>query len=247
LTYTPNPPGGAVTLEPIGELVHRPMGIRVLIVDNQALVRRGVAELLRLSRDIETVSQASGKQQAVQTAREQRPDVVIIEPQMPDGDGLATIKSLRQQCPDASILVLTQKEDPEEAIRTLEAGAVGYVLKDIEPEHLLSAIHHVASGRAMLNPKVARHILARLASSNGVSPSENLRGRGLTEREIEVLAQLANGLTDREIASRLFLSQATVKTHLKSVFRKLGARNRAQAAAVAAVSGLTFHRPPQVS
>src|SRR5207247_7771094 len=102
------------------------------------------------SRDIETVSQASGKQQAVQTAREQRPDVVIIEPQMPDGDGLATIKSLRQQCPDASILVLTQKEDPEEAIRTLEAGAVGYVLKDIEAEHPLGANRDGGSGRPML-------------------------------------------------------------------------------------------------
>src|SRR5206468_7321610 len=99
---------------------------------------------------------------------------VIIEPQRPEGDGLATIKSRRQQCPDASILVLTQKEDPEEAIRTLEAGAVGYVLKDIEPEHLLSAIHHVASGRAMLNPNVARHILARLASSNGDRKSTRL-------------------------------------------------------------------------
>src|SRR5207247_7490129 len=113
LTYTPNPPGGAVTLEPIGELVHRPMGIRVLIVDNQALVRRGVAELLRLSRDIETVSQASGQQQAVQTAREQRPDVVILEPQMPHGDGLATINSLRPPGPDATSVVLAQQVDTQ--------------------------------------------------------------------------------------------------------------------------------------
>jgi DNA-binding NarL/FixJ family response regulator len=217
------------------------MGICILLVDSQNVVRHGIAELLRQSKDIDAVWQAPGSRQAVQISQQRRPHVVIIETQMPDGEGLATIQALRKHCPEANILVLTQQEDPDAAVRALEAGAVGYVLKDIEPEHLLSAIRHVASGRAMLNPRVARHILARLTSANGSSHDEVLRQRGLTDREIEILTLLACGLTDREIASRLFLSEATVKTHLKAVFRKLGARNRAQAAAIAAVSGLIPH------
>jgi len=121
--------------------------------------------------------------------------------------------------------------------------SVGYVLKDIEPEHLVSAVHRVASGQAMLNPKIARHIMGRLASPSGKSPDGTLRDHGLTDREIQILSLLADGLSDREVARRLYLSEATVKTHLKAVYRKLRVRNRAQAAVVAAFSGLLDHSP----
>jgi len=214
------------------------MGIRVLIVDSQPLIRSGVAGLLRQTPGIDTVLQASSARQAVEVARAQHPDVVVIEPQMPDGDGPGTIRAIREDCPQTNILVLTQQEDPAEAMRALEAGAVGYVLKDIEPEHLLSAVRRVASGQAMLNPKIARHMVGRLAAPNSQSPDDTLRHQGLTAREIQILSLLAGGLSDREVARRLYLSEATVKTHLKAIYRKLRVRNRAQAAAVAAISGL---------
>ncbi len=218
------------------------MGIRLLIVDSQPLIRSAVAELLRRSPDVEVVGQAATAREAITLACTERPDVVIIEPQMPDGDGLDAIRTIRDRCPDVSILVLTQREDLQEAVRALEAGAVGYVLKDIEPEHLLTAIRRVASGEAMLNPRIARHLLARLVAGDGAVPP-SLRARGLTEREVEILRLVASGLSDREIGKKLFLSEATVKTHLKATYRKLRVRNRAQAAALAALAGL-LSQPP---
>jgi DNA-binding NarL/FixJ family response regulator len=218
------------------------MAIRLLIVDSQPLIRSGVAELLRRAPDIEVVGQAATARDAVALACAENPDVVLIEPLMPDSDGLDTIRTIRTQCPNTSILVLTRREDPEEAVRALEAGAVGYVLKDIEPEHLLSAVRRVASGQAMLNPRVARHLLARLVSDDGAGPSF-AQVRELTEREVEILRLVALGLSDREIGKTLFLSEATVKTHLKATYRKLRVRNRAQAAALAALSGLLSQTP----
>ncbi|MDR7612957.1 MAG: response regulator transcription factor [Armatimonadota bacterium] len=219
------------------------MGIRLLIVDSQPLIRSGVAELLRRAPDISVIGQAASAREAVRLACAERPDVVVIEPFTPDDDGVEAIRTIHARCPGANVLVLTQREDPEEAVRALEAGAVGYVLKDIEPEHLLSAVRRVASGQAMLNPRIARHLVARLGSGNGAGPPSP-RASGLTEREVEILRLVASGLSDREIGKRLFLSEATVKTHLKATYRKLRVRNRAQAAVLAALAGLLS--PPSV-
>jgi DNA-binding NarL/FixJ family response regulator len=220
------------------------VAIRVLVVDNQVLVRRGTTALLRHAPDLEVVGQAGSGREAVEVSCREHPHVVIIEPQLPDGDGLDTIRAIRRECPEANVLVLAQREDPDQAVRAFEAGAVGYILKDIEPEHLLTAVRHVASGKAMLNPRVARHILDRLATGGGRTANGGLlRAKGVTNRELDVLTLVANGMSDREIAGRLYLSEATIKTHLKSVYRKLAARNRAQAAAIAALVGLV-HRTP---
>ena len=225
------------------------MGIRVLVVDGQALVRRGIETVLRLAPDMEVVGYASSSSYAVEKACALRPDVIVIDIHMPDRSGLDTIRMIRERCPGTSILVLTQQADPEEAIKALEAGAMGFVFKDISPEHLQAAIRHLAGGRAMLNPTVARHILNRIAarSTNGERVGRDgevgreIKTKGLTGREIEILGCLSQGMIDREIGAKLFLSEATIKTHLKAIYHKLGARNRAQAAAVAVVSGLVPH------
>ena len=222
------------------------MGIRVLIVDTQALVRRGIEAVLRQAPDIEVVGYAWSSSYAVEKACELRPDVVVIDVRMPDGAGLDTIRMICERCPSTSILVLTQESDPEEAIKTVEAGAAGLIYKDIAPEHLQSAVRHLASGRAMLNPALAKYILNRLALKRANDKQLDRAGqtKGLTKREIEIVSCLPSGMIDREIAAKLFLSEATIKTHLKAIYRKLGARNRAQAAAVAAVSGLVPHASP---
>jgi len=225
------------------------MGIRVLVVDGQALVRRGIETVLRLAPDMDVVGYASSSSYAVEKACALRPDVIVIDIHMPDRSGLDTIRTIRERCPDANILVLTQQSDPEEAIQALQAGAVGFVFKDIPPEHLHAAIRHLAGGRAMLNPTVAKHILNHMAaqSTNGAGQGRepevdrHIRTKGLTGREIEILNCLSRGMIDREIGAKLFLSEATIKTHLKAIYRKLGARNRAQAAAVGVVSGLVPH------
>ena len=219
------------------------MGIRVLIVDNQALVRRGIEAVLRQAPDIEVVGYAWSSSYAVEKACELRPDVVVIDIRMPDGAGYDTIRMICERCPSTSILVLTQESDPEEAIKAVEAGAAGLIYKDIAPEHLRSAVRHLANGRAMLNPALARYILNRLALKRANDKQADRAGqtKGLTKREIEIVSCLPSGMIDREIAAKLFLSEATIKTHLKAIYRKLGARNRAQAAAVAAVSGLVPH------
>lgn len=218
--------------------VGRPeMAIRVLIVDDQSLIRRGTEALLQATPGIAVVGVVGSGQEAVDQASRMRPDVVLIEVSLSAGDGLGTIRSITSRCPQANILVVTRQDDPEQALRAIEAGAVGYVLKDISAANLVQAIKHVASGRAMLNPRLARYMIGRLAARNGNALQE-LRSKGLTSREIEILLTLARGMSDREIATHHFLAEATIKSHLKAIYRKLGVRNRAQAAAFAASRGL---------
>ena len=222
------------------------MGIRVLVVDGHALVRRGIETVLRLAPDMEVVGYASNGSYAVQKACALRPDVLVIDIHMPDRNGLDTIRVIHERCPGTSTLVLTQQADPDEAIQALEAGATGFVYKDIAPEHLQAGVRQLASGGAMLNPTVARHMPKHMASktTNGEEPNRNGRMKGLTERETEVLSCLSRAMSDREIAASLFLSESTIKTHLKAIYRKLRARNRVQAAVVATVSGLGPHPAP---
>jgi DNA-binding NarL/FixJ family response regulator len=219
------------------------MGIRVLIVDHQALVRRGIEAVLRQAPDMEVVGDAFSCSDAVEKACELRPDVIVIDIHIPDRNGQDPIRTIHERCPTANILVLTQQADPEEAIKALEAGAAGFVFKDIAPEHLQAAVRHLSSGEAMLNPTVARYILNRIHARNGNGNQRDryIRTERLTQRELEILSHLAVGMRDREIAAKLFLAEATVKTYLKAIYRKLGARNRAQAAAVAASSGFVPH------
>jgi len=209
----------------------RSLRIRLLVVDNQPLVRSEITRMLHRPPEIEVVGQAANGRDAAELASARTPDVVIIEPQMPDG--LETIRAIRAKCPRANILALTHCQDLDEGMRALEAGAVGYVIKDIEPQHLLSGVRRVANGEAMLNPRIARTLLSRLGLCNGALPSAVPGDRELTDRQAEILRLVTAGLSDREVGQRLFLSESTVKTHLKMIYRKLQVRNRTQAATMA--------------
>lgn len=161
---------------------------------------------------------------------------------MPGAEGLDAIRAIRQRCPQANILVLTQDANPDNAVMALEAGAVGYVLKDIDPRNLIKAIHDVAEGRSMLNPWIARYIVERLAALNGEVQLAIPELDKLSNRQREILAALGRGMSDGEIARSLFLSKNTVKTHIKTIYRKLGVRNRAHAATLAALFGTAHNR-----
>lgn len=214
------------------------MTIRVLTVDHEPLISQGIAALLRQVDDIEVIDQAPSGTEAVDKAFRLQPDVVLIEVAMPSGDGLDTVRAIRQRCPQTNILVLTKLDDAEAAMEAIQAGAVGYVLKDIKPTDLLSAIRNVDSGKTMLNPRLARYMIARLAMGEGPPVAgDDIRIKALSYREIEVLVAVTRGMRDREIAQTLFLSVSTVKSHLKAIYRKLAVRNRAQAAALAARTG----------
>jgi len=217
------------------------MGVRVLIVDNLALVRQGVVVLLRQAPDLEVVGQAGDAAETLDRACRLSPDVILLDIRMPGG--IELIRTLRARCPGASTLVLTDDGDPETATRAVEAGAVGYVLKDIAPADLVNAIRYAADGQSMVHPRITRHLLGQLALARRSTSKDAARSRGLSDREIDVLERLGEGLKDREIARALSVSEATVKTHLRAIYRKLGVRNRAQAAAFAASHGLTWPPP----
>lgn len=212
--------------------------VRVLLVDNEHVELQRVRTAVHLTPDIRIVGVASTAEQALAQAVAVKPDVVLLEVAILGVDGVHFISEIRRQCPQANILVHTHLHDSELAIRAVEAGAAGYVFKGIAAETLVSAIRQVAAKGAMLDPMVARGVVNLLAIPNADGPREEMLAQGFSKREIEVLVALARGLRDREIARSLFLSEATVKTHLKAVYRKLRVRNRAQAAAVATSRGL---------
>ncbi len=214
------------------------MVIRTLILDDQTLIHNEIEALLRQAGDIDIVARASWWDEAVSKTAKSKPDVVLIKVSKLSPESIDAIRAIRLRCPETSILVLTRENDPTAAMKALEAGAVGYVLEDIEPPNLLRAIRNVADGKAMLNPKLARHVLHHLATTHGLSVITEIRAKGLSDREIEVLVALAKGMSNREIARSLFLSEATIKSHLRAIYRKLGVRNRAQAAVFATSKGL---------
>jgi len=215
-------------------------GIRVLLVDDQALVRRGFRLILEAAADITVVGEAADGQAALHAAEQREPDVVLMDIRMPNLDGIAATRRLvgRGRTPPR-ILVLTTYDLDEYVYEALRAGASGFLLKDTPPEQLAPAVRTVAAGDALLAPSVtrrlietfARHPTTRLADPP-VSPAH------LTERERDVLRLLAGGLSNAEIATRLTISDATVKTHLSNVFSKLALRDRVQAVVYAYETGL---------
>jgi DNA-binding NarL/FixJ family response regulator len=212
------------------------MGVRVLLVDGLPLFREGVESLMRSAPDIDVVGSAGTVKEALDKAARLKPDVIVMDVRLPGG--VEAIRALHRLLPQANVLVLTDDDSPDTAAQAAEAGAVGYILKDIAGQDLLNAIRYAANGKAMVNPRLVRHLLARVAVARHASSRDVARSRGLSEREIEVLAKLGEGLSDMEIAAALVISEATVKTHLRAIYRKLGVRNRAQAVAFAVSSGL---------
>jgi DNA-binding NarL/FixJ family response regulator len=210
--------------------------LRLLVVDDQAVVRLGFTALLDSQDDLSVVGAAGDGQQAVRMARELRPDVVLMDIRMPVLDGIAATSILTRQEPAPRVLVLTTFDLDDYVFDALRAGASGFLLKDATPEEILAAVRIIGAGEALLAPAVTRRLIAEFAGrSRPVAPPELDR---LTAREKEVLLLVADGLTNAEIASRLCLAGQTVKSHVSSVLFKLELRDRIQAVILAYESGL---------
>ena len=216
------------------------MSIRVVVVDDQALVRGGFAMVLNHQSDIEVVAEAGNGIEAIAVARAHRPDVVLMDIRMPEMDGLqATARIVDELGGAVRVLILTTFEPDEYVYRALRAGASGFVLKDIPPEQLVVAVRTVAEGGALLAPSVTRRLIGRFTEQLSVDTSVARRLDRLTEREREVAVGVARGWSNAEIAADLLIGAATVKSHVSSVLTKLGLRDRAQVVVFAYESGLT--------
>ncbi|MCU1639747.1 MAG: response regulator transcription factor [Nocardia sp.] len=213
------------------------MSIRVVIADDQALVRAGFAALLDAQDDIEVVGEADNGEQAVRLARELTPDVVLMDIRMPVLDGLAATREIAAaaELSEVKVVVLTTFELDEYVFEAMRAGATGFLVKHTEPADLVRAIRVVAGGDALLSPSVTRRLVAEFASHAKPAPATLTE---LTDREREVMALVAEGLTNAEIAERLFMSPATARTHVSRILLKLGARDRTQLVVLAYESGL---------
>jgi DNA-binding NarL/FixJ family response regulator len=215
--------------------------IRVLIADDQRVVRDGLRMLVGLIDGVEVVATACDGAEAVRLAGDHRPDVVLMDLRMPGTDGIAATADLRQRLPDTRVLVLTTYADEDAIVPALQAGARGYLTKDASAEQIEAAIHAVHAGQTHLDPAVQERlvaaVLSRIPAPDPPGPGQKPPG-GLTAREAEVLTLLAAGLSNAEIGKRLYLSNATVKTHINRIFAKTGARDRAQAVRYAYQHGL---------
>jgi DNA-binding NarL/FixJ family response regulator len=214
------------------------MSIRVLICDDQALVRGGFRAILDARREIEVVGEAENGAQAVALAQRRQPDVILMDIRMPVLDGVEATRKLVGDGSPARIIVLTTFDLDEYVHAAIRAGASGFLLKDVTPAKLVEAIGIVAQGDALLAPSVTRRLLDRFATTLPVADRSSVALAELTSREVEVLRLLAGGLSNAEIAVELVVSEATVKTHISSVLRKLGLRDRVQAVIVAYETGL---------
>ncbi|MDR6689382.1 DNA-binding NarL/FixJ family response regulator [Microbacterium sp. 1154] len=221
--------------------------LRVLLVDDHAMMRAGFRTILSLEPDIEVVGEAASGVEALAAAVRLRPDVICMDVQMPDMDGLeATRRLTADPASDAAVLIVTTFDRDDYLFSALAAGASGFLLKNAGPEELVSAVRVVGAGDALLAPEVTRRVIERFASQGAGVPAsapsatiEPLRlAEPLTERESEVLRLVAEALSNAEIAARLFIGEATVKTHVSNLLQKLGARDRVQAVVLAHRHGL---------
>lgn len=218
--------------------------IRVLLVDDQALVRAGFRVLLDSADDIEVVAESADGEEAIKQARETRPDVVVMDIRMPKLDGLQATRRIVEdpELAGVRVLMLTTFEVDEYVFEALRSGASGFVVKDIEPADLLQAIRVIAHGDALLSPSVTRRLIAEFAGRPGLQRIKTPDLQQLTEREREVMALVAAGLSNDEIAAEIFVSPATAKTHVSRAMSKLGARDRAQLVVMAFEAGLVAPR-----
>ncbi len=203
--------------------------IQVLLADDHQLVRSGLAALLEGTEDIEVVGTAANGAEAVELARTTRPDVVLMDLVMPVMDGVEATQRLLAELPGTPVVVLTSFSDQQRILAALDAGAIGYLLKDVDPAELIRGVRAAARGESPLHPKAARSLLSARASAGAETRAERPNVE-LTPREAEVLALLRQGLANKQIARALGISQATVKAHLTSVFQRIGVTDRVQAA-----------------
>jgi two-component system, NarL family, response regulator LiaR len=208
--------------------------IRVLIADDHPIIRDSLRTLIVTEPDLELVGEAVNGQEAVEKTDQLKPDVILMDLVMPVKDGLQAIGEIKQSHPDISILVLTSFSEEDKVFPAIRAGALGYLLKDSEPQQLLKAIHDVYRGEASLHPSIALQVIREINRPSNLPPVEN----PLSERELDVLKLVAQGLTNQEIAARLVRSEWTIRTHVRNILGKLHLANRTQAALFALREGL---------
>lgn len=200
--------------------------IRVLSIDDHPLVREGVAALINDQRDMKIVGQASNGSDGIKLFREHQPDIALMDVRLPDMSGIDAMITIRSEFPGARVIIVTSSEGDVEMQRALEGGARGYMLKSMPPAELLDAIRKVHTGKKAIPPEIAAHL------------ANHLSDEALTSREVEILQQVAEGNRNRDIAERLFISEGTVKVHIKHIMEKLGANDRTQAITIAVRRGI---------
>ncbi|PPK63184.1 response regulator transcription factor [Actinokineospora auranticolor] len=226
------------------------MTIRVLVADDQPLIRAGLVALLTAAPGIEVAGEAVDGAQAVALAGSTAPDLVLMDIKMPGLDGISATRQVLAADPAPRVLVLTTFDLPEYVYTALSEGASGFLLKDTPPERIIAAIHTVAAGDMLITPSITRRLVETYAHHHRATAVDNDRLAALTNRELEVLRLVGNGLTNPQIARRLVLSEETVKTHVKRTMGKLRLSSRAQAVVIAYEAGLitpdpTANRPPR--
>ncbi|AZM73696.1 response regulator transcription factor [Streptomyces sp. G3] len=206
--------------------------IRVFLLDDHEVVRRGVRDLLDDEPDITVVGEAGTVEQALVRVPALRPHVAVLDVRLPDGDGVGVCRELRSRMPELACLMLTSFDDEEALLDSIMAGAAGYVLKQIQGSDLVSAVRTVAAGQSLLDPSAATKLMARLRGEQAKEEAPEALP-GLTDREREILALIGEGLTNRQIGQRLYLAEKTVKNHISRLLAKLGVERRIQAAVIA--------------
>jgi DNA-binding NarL/FixJ family response regulator len=212
--------------------------VRVLLVDDDDLMRAGLRSVLSSDETIEVVGEAGDGRLALGSVRELRPDLVLMDIRMPDLDGISATREVLDAAPDVKVVVLTTFEDDDYIFEALSAGASGFLLKRTKPEELIAAIHTVADGDSLLSPSVTRRVIDRMATAQPVAGLSGARLEALTPREREVLELIGRGLSNREIAETFVIEESTVKTHVKRILMKLGLRDRVQAVILAYETGV---------
>lgn len=211
------------------------MAIRILIADDHHVVRRGLVFFLKTQQEIEIIGEAKNGKEAVELALSLKPDIVLMDLEMPVQNGIEATREIKKHCPEIKVMMLTSFSDQDHVIPALEAGASGYQLKDIEPDELVKAIKQLMTGENQLHPKATSHLLSHLSGKNS---SEKKSVDELTKREIEVLQEIAKGKSNKEIAADLFITEKTVKTHVSNLLSKLELADRTQAALFAVRNGI---------
>ncbi|CAL9325900.1 response regulator [Streptomyces sp. SudanB182_2057] len=207
--------------------------IRVFLLDDHEVVRRGLTDLLDAEPDISVVGEAATAGHALTRGPALRPHVAVLDVRLPDGDGITVCRELRDRVPRLACLMLTSFDDEEALLDAIMAGASGYVLKQIKGSDLVSAVRAVASGQSMLDPATTARLMRSLRADPAEAPSPPAELTGLSARERDILALIGDGLTNREIGKKLYLSEKTVKNHISRLLAKLGVQRRVQAAVLA--------------
>ena len=208
--------------------------IRILIADDHAVVREGLRALIDTEPGMELVGEAADGAEAVEKAHALKPDVILLDLVMPRKDGIAAIEEIKEENPGAHILVITSFAEDDKVFAAIKAGALGYLLKDASPDELLRAVREVHHGEPSMQPSIAHKVMRELQRASNLPPTED----PLTEREVEVLRLVTQGLTNQEIAEKLFVSERTVRAHVSNILGKLHLANRTQAALYALREGI---------